>query len=79
MATFLEQLFNYDKKRLKAVEKKAREVDALAASMAALSDDQLKAKTPEFRQRQAEGATLDDLLPEAYAVARDAAKLVIGE
>ncbi len=79
MATFLEQLFNYDKKRLKAVEKKAREVDALAASMAALSDDQLKAKTPEFRQRLAEGATLDDLLPEAYAVAREAAKRVIGE
>lgn len=79
MATILDKLFNYDKKRLKEVEKRAKEVEALADSMAQLSDEELKAKTPEFRERLSQGATLDDLLPEAFAVVREAAKRVIGE
>mgnify|MGYP002464105987 CR=1 FL=1 len=79
MATFLDKLFNYDKKRLKEVEKRAHEVDALASQMAGLSDEELKAKTPQFQQRLKNGETLDDLLPEAFAVVREAAKRVIGE
>ena len=79
MATFLDKLFNYDKKRLKEVEKKANAVKSYADSMAALSDDQLKAKTTEFRERIKNGETLDQLLPEAFAVVREAAKRVIGE
>ena len=79
MATFLDKLFNYDKKRLKEVEKKANAVKSYAASMAALTDDQLKAKTTEFRERIKNGETLDQLLPEAFATVREAAKRVIGE
>ncbi|MCH1939837.1 preprotein translocase subunit SecA [Holdemania massiliensis] len=79
MATFLDKLFNYDKKRLKEVEKRAHEVDALASQMAGLSDAELKAKTPQFQERLKNGETLDDLLPEAFAVVREAAKRVIGE
>ena len=79
MATFLDKLFNYDKKRLKEIEKRAHEVDALASQMACLSDEELKAKTPEFQARLKNGETLDDLLPEAFAVVREAAKRVIGE
>ena len=46
--------------------------------MQALSDEQLQAKTNEFRQRHAQGASLDDLLPEAFAVVREASKRVLG-
>ncbi len=46
--------------------------------MEALSDEELKAKTPEFKQRYQNGETLDDLLPEAFAVAREGAKRVLG-
>lgn len=46
--------------------------------MAALTDEQLKAKTPEFQERFKNGATVDDLLPEAFAVCREASKRVLG-
>ena len=46
--------------------------------MARLTDRQLQEKTVEFRERLAEGETLDDLLPEAFAVAREADKRVLG-
>ena len=47
--------------------------------MAALSDEQLKAKTQEFKDRLAKGETLDDIMCEAFAVVRETAKRVIGE
>jgi preprotein translocase subunit SecA len=75
----IEKLFNGDGKQVEVIKKQALEVDALSAPMAALSDDQLKAKTLEFRSRLTQGETLDDLLVEAFAVAREAAKRVIGE
>jgi preprotein translocase subunit SecA len=53
-------------------------INALEKTMAALADDQLAAKTPEFRQRIANGESLDDLLPEAFAVVREAGKRVLG-
>ncbi len=62
------------KKLMPAVEK----IEALADEMAALSDHELRAKTDEFRDRYAKGETLDDLLPEAFAVCREASARVLG-
>lgn len=75
----LEKLLNGEAKQLEAIKKQALQVDALADKTRALSDEELKAKTVEFRARLAKGETLDDLLVEAFAVAREAAKRVIGE
>ena len=54
-------------------------INALEATIAPLSDDELMAKTAQFKQRYAQGETLDDLLPEAFAVVREAAQRVLGE
>ncbi|MBR0138129.1 MAG: preprotein translocase subunit SecA, partial [Erysipelotrichaceae bacterium] len=75
----LDKLFNNDKRILEEVERGVRPADQLKDQMAALSDDELKHKTVEFRERLAGGETLDDLMPEAFAVAREAAKRVNGE
>lgn len=77
--SFLDRLFNTDKKILKQTERAIAPILAKAEEMAALSDEQLKAKTAIFKDRLKQGETLDDLLPEAYAVVREAAKRVIGE
>ena len=76
---FLDKLFNNDKKILDEVEKAVRPVDALKDEMASLSDEQLKNKTAEFKERLSNGETLDDIMVEAFAVAREAARRVIGE
>jgi len=76
---FIDSLFNRDKKILNEIENAVKPIDDLKDKMAALSDDDLKAKTDEFKSRLANGETLDDILPEAFAVAREAAKRVIGE
>jgi preprotein translocase subunit SecA len=59
---------------LKRMNKAAVQINTLEPQIQALSDDELRAKTEEFRQRLQEGATLDELLPEAFAVAREAGK-----
>ncbi|MCF0111263.1 MAG: preprotein translocase subunit SecA [Erysipelotrichaceae bacterium] len=79
MATFLDKLFNVDKRRLEEVRKKSLPVLDYEKTMEALSDDELKHKTVEFKQRLANGATLDDILPEAFATVREAARRCIGE
>ncbi|PKM69609.1 MAG: preprotein translocase subunit SecA [Firmicutes bacterium HGW-Firmicutes-19] len=79
MANILSSLFNFDRKRVKEVEVIAQKVDAYKEQMAGLDDDDLKEKTNEFKERLNKGETLDDLLPEAFAVVREAAKRVIGE
>ncbi len=66
-------------KKLKALEGLVPEINALSTSIAALSDDALRAKTGDFRQRIERGETLDDLLIEAFAVTREAAERVIGQ
>ena len=71
-------MFDFNKKELKRLEKIADQVEALASQMASLSDEALQAKTPEFKQRYENGESLDELLPEAFAVAREAAKRVLG-
>ena len=53
-------------------------IEALAPEFEKLSDEELQAKTPEFKARLAKGETLDDLLPEAYATVREAASRVLG-
>ncbi len=53
-------------------------IESLRPEMVALSDEELKAKTPEFKKRLANGETLDDILPEAFAVNREAARRVLG-
>mgnify|MGYP001121576698 FL=1 len=78
MANFLKRLFENDKAELKNLEKTADKIIALASQMEALSDDELTAKTAEFKERYQKGATLDDLLVEAFAVVREAAKRVLG-
>jgi preprotein translocase subunit SecA len=65
-------------RRLKAMRPDVAAINALEPEMAALSDDQLKAKTADFRQQLAAGATLDSLLVPAFAVAREAAKRALG-
>ncbi|MBQ1482611.1 MAG: preprotein translocase subunit SecA [Erysipelotrichaceae bacterium] len=74
-----DRLFNSDKRILDEVEKGTVPVEKLKDEMAALSDEQLKHKTVEFKERLAKGETLDDIRVEAFAVAREAAKRVIGE
>ncbi|MBE0446740.1 MAG: preprotein translocase subunit SecA [Actinobacteria bacterium] len=64
-------------RKLKILEDKVAMVNAWEPEMAKLSDTELKAKTAEFKQRLADGETLDDLLPEAFATVREASKRVL--
>ena len=75
----LDQLFNVDKKRLAELEKLAEPIEALADDMAALSDEDLQNQTIILRTRLNNGESLDDILPEAFATIREAAKRIIGE
>lgn len=79
MANFIERLLNGEKKTLHNLEKTADQVIALANDMEALSDDALREKTQEYKHRYEEGETLDNLLVEAFATAREAARRTIGE
>nr|WP_315483742.1 preprotein translocase subunit SecA [uncultured Undibacterium sp.] len=76
--SFLTKIFGSRNQRLlKQYQKIVREINALEPKYETLSDDQLKAKTPEFKERLAKGETLDSLLPEAFAVCREASKRVL--
>ena len=75
---FLKSLFDAGYKELKRVEKIADEIDALADEYKKLSDDELKAKTPYFKEKLANGATLDDIQVEAFATVREASTRVLG-
>ncbi len=79
MGTFLNKLFRVDAKRLKKIETEAQEVLKLEEEIAKLTDEQLVAKTEYFRERLKNGETLNDIKYEAYAVAREADKRVLGE
>ncbi len=65
-------------RRIKGLRPRATEISLLEPQVQRLSDSELKAKTDEFRQKLANGATLDSILPEAFAVVREAAKRAIG-
>ena len=79
MAGILDKLMNVDGRRLKEIEKKIKPVLELEDKYAAMSDEELKAETPRLRALLAEGKTTDDILPEAFATAREACRRVIGE
>ena len=74
----LRSLIENDKGEQRKLEKMADRVFSYADEMAALSDEQLQAKTTEFKERYSKGETLDDLLYEAYAVVREGARRVLG-
>jgi len=79
MANVLTRLFNEDERRLKKIEKSIQPVLAMADKYKAMSDEELKAETPRLKEKLANGATLDDIMCEAFATAREACRRVIGE
>ena len=78
MSIFDKIFGTYSDRELKRIRPIADKVMALEDDMAKLSDAELKAKTPEFKERLKNGETLDDLLPEAFAVMREASWRVLG-
>jgi len=78
--SFLTRIFGSRNERvLRQLGKSVAQINALEPQYKALTDEQLQAKTVEFRQRLADGATLDSLLPEAFATVREAASRVLGQ
>ncbi len=77
--SFVTKIFGtHSDHELKPVKKIVDKIESYRDSMRALTDEQLRGKTIEFKKRLADGETLDDLLPEAFAVVREAAKRVLG-
>ena len=79
MANFIEKLFRVDERVLKKYSKMADKVLAYEEEMAKLSNEELQAKTPYFKDLLAKGATLEDIKFEAMAVAREAARRTLGQ
>ena len=76
----LSKLLRFGEGRMvKRLRKVADYIDTLAGTCESLTDAELRAKTDEFRERHADGESLDDLLPEAFAVAREAARRTLGQ
>lgn len=67
----------HSERELKRITATVDKIEALRPTMQALSDDELRGKTREYKKRLEEGETLDDLLPEAFATVREAAKRVL--
>ena len=78
MANLLKSIIENDRGELRKIERMADRVFSYEEEMAALTDEELKAKTDEFKERYDEGESLDDLLYEAFAVVREGAKRVLG-
>lgn len=75
----IEKIFGtHSENELKRIYPIVDRIDALEPEIQVLSDQELKDKTREFKQRLSDGETLDDILPEAYAVVREAAKRSLG-
>ena len=78
MSNVINKIFRIDQRILKKYEKQAKKVESFAAKMADFTDDQLREKTKEFKDRLKNGETLDDIKYEAFAVVRETAKRVLG-
>ncbi|KFN90772.1 preprotein translocase [Tetragenococcus muriaticus PMC-11-5] len=78
MANFFKTLIENDKKEIKRLGRMANKIEALADETSALTDEELRQKTEEFKERYKNDETLDDLMTEAFAVVREAAKRVLG-
>ncbi|MCC8081478.1 MAG: preprotein translocase subunit SecA [Lachnospiraceae bacterium] len=77
--SFVEKIFGtHSSRELKRIDPIVNKIEALRPEMVELSDEELRAKTPAFKERLANGETLDDILPEAFAVVREAARRVLG-
>ena len=80
MLGFAKNLFgSSNDRKVKAMQARVTKINGLEPQMAALSDDQLRAKTDEFKARLEKGETLDDLMNEAFAVVREASKRTLGQ
>jgi preprotein translocase subunit SecA len=79
MSNFIEKLFRVDQRVLNKYKREAHKVEAYADKMSKLTDDELRAKTPYFKDLLAHGKTLNDIKFEAYAVCREAAKRTLGQ
>ena len=78
MSGFIDKIIGtHSERELKRIRGTVDKIESLRESMQALSDEELRAKTEEFKKRLADGETLDDILPEAYAVVREAGKRVL--
>lgn len=78
--SFLDSIFGDESKKvLNRLQKKVEEINKLEPTIEALSDEELSAQTDVFKQRLVEGSTLDDILPEAFATVREAAKRTLGQ
>lgn len=77
--SIFKKLFGSNEREIKKLQPIVDQINALGAEIRRLSDADLRAKTDEFKARLAQGATLEEILPEAYAVVREAADRVIGE
>ncbi|MCI6868592.1 MAG: preprotein translocase subunit SecA, partial [Lachnospiraceae bacterium] len=74
----VEKIFGtHSQRELKMIMPTVDKIESLRPQMQALTDEELKAKTKEYKERYANGETLDDLLPEAFATVREAAKRVL--
>ena len=78
MGLFTKVFGTYSQRELKSIYPIVDKITALEEAYKTLTDAQLQAKTPEFKQRLAAGETLDDILPEAFATVREAADRVLG-
>ena len=78
MIGILKKVFDVNQRQIKRMQKTVEQIDALEPSIKPLTDEQLKGKTLEFKERLTKGETVDDLLPEAFAVVREAATRVLG-
>lgn len=77
--SFLKKIFDHEYKELERFKEIANQIELLDSQMSELKDSELKAKTEEFKKRLADGETLDDILVEAFAVAREAAYRVLNQ
>jgi len=78
MLNFLRNWLDDNAREIKRLQKTVNQINELETAISALTDGQLQAKTPQFKEQLAQGASPDDLLPEAFAVAREASKRVLG-
>ena len=79
MSKITDMLFGtHSQRELRRIDPIVKQIESLRPQMIALSDDELRAKTDEFKKRLNEGETLDDILPEAYAAVREGARRSLG-
>ncbi len=79
MANLISRLWNEDQRKIRKIEKSIKPILAMEDTYRQMSDAQLQAETPRLRALLAEGKSLDDIMPEAFAAAREACRRVIGE